>query len=167
VRYLLAQTWNQNYERVGVASTDATTGPCSPDIELSLFRQNTVDHLCCATPEEISMVPRSRGIISCILPRGCINICRLHSRPLAGSRFATSIRDCTNAPGFPIYIFRNYKRIRWRLVARIFVICGHGNTRDNRHGRTGITLAFLFSSLVYCKCTVPARSLYSSIAIGA
>jgi hypothetical protein len=52
-----------------------------------------------------------------------------------------------------LYIFRNYGRVRWRFVARIFVICGHGNTRDNRHDRTGITLAFLISCLVYCKCT--------------
>jgi hypothetical protein len=29
-----------------------------------------------------------------------------------------------------------------------------------------ITLTLLFSSLVYCMCTVPVRSLYSSIAIG-
>jgi hypothetical protein len=161
VRYLLTQTWNQNYERVGVASTDVTTGPCSPDIELSLWIISV------AQPRKRSPWFHDRVASSAV------------SYPVDVSIFVVYIPDHKLAHRLlqayatvqthqdSLYIFRNYGRVRWRFVARIFVICGHGNTRDNRHDRTGITLAFLISCLVYCKCTVPARSPYSSIAIGA
>jgi hypothetical protein len=49
--------------------------------------------------------------------------------------------------------------MNWRLVARIFVICGHGDTRDNGH-HTDFAVLVLSVLHMY-------RSLYSSIAIGA
>jgi hypothetical protein len=94
-------------EYLGLTSTatskrSITTSTDYRSIEVARFMRYTGVRLSCATLEEFSTVVPSRGMITCILPHGRINISRSHSGQDASRSLAIIVCDCTRTAWSPI-----------------------------------------------------------------